>query len=189
MIPCFTEPIPANPPPRYPPTVAEKHHQLLPGGAGRIKRALDIGAGLHPQGSALDREYAVQAGHVDDDAALERDGLAVIAGTAASQGDRHPVPDCGGDDRAHVLLAARLHHHVGNTRLKLRGKHGAVPVKIFRLDLALAQIGRGLDALDVAAKLLNRVSCHCEAHVVIGRRGNADRSVSAENLTCPDLGA
>jgi hypothetical protein len=71
------------------------------------------------------------------------------------------MPDGRRDHGGDVLLAPRLHHHVRQAILQLRGQHRAVPVEVVRFLAQLTLIDRRTDVADIPAKLLDeRLTCH-----------------------------
>ena len=132
------------------------HHQLLAALERRLERGLDEGAGLDPDAAGLDRNHLVVAGHVEDDAALQRHRLAVVARAAAADGQRHAVAHGRGDDAGDFRFTARLDHDVGAAVLQMLGEDGAIPIEVAGLLPQLSFLRARRDVADVLPELRQR---------------------------------
>jgi hypothetical protein len=87
--------------------------QLVCGGR---ERAIDVEharAGAETSGTRPVPDQLIEPGHIEHDPARERHRLAVISGSAAAHGERHPVPGAGRGEAHHVGLVAWHHDDVG----------------------------------------------------------------------------
>ena len=87
--------------------------QLVCGGR---ERAIDVEharAGAETSGTRPVPDHLIEPGHIEHDPARERHRLAVISGSAAAHGERHPVPGAGRGEAHHVGLVAWHHDDVG----------------------------------------------------------------------------
>src|ERR1700733_3887060 len=93
---------------------------------------MHLAARSDPQHRAVLPFDGVEPADVEHDAALDRHALAVIAGTAAADRDRHAIARRHAGDPYHVRLVARHHREVRDLVLQLPLENWAEPEKIAR---------------------------------------------------------
>ena len=103
----------------------------------------------------LDR---IECGHIQHYPAPQRHRLTVIAGAAATRGDRHLMADAGGDDTDYVCLIARADYSIGGALVKLPVQHRTVPEEVPRFLLHQSRLGRQRNIGEVTQQLFHSVS-------------------------------
>lgn len=98
-------------------------------------------------GVRADLQDARDAGHVDDQPAIHRHGLAVIAGAAATDHDRHPPFDRDRQAARQLVHRGRCRDEVAETGRQLAAEDRAVPEEIARALLHDRGRVEGLDAV------------------------------------------
>ena len=102
-----------------------------------------------------DRSDRRHFGQVENDAAIERHGLAIIARAAAAHGDGHAMAIAGGD-RAHDLrFAPRRDHGIGSYLIEAALEDRAVPVEIAAAPLDLLRLGLDREPRQLVQHLLD----------------------------------
>ena len=94
---------------------------------------LEQAARLHDHPAGMNGAHLVHVLEVQDAAAGERHGLAVIARARAARRDRHAVGVAGPQHLDHLRLVLRRDHEVGDEVVKPRLQHRRVPEKVARL--------------------------------------------------------
>ena len=84
-------------------------------------------AGLGPRSSVARPHEGVVAAHVQQHAAVQRHGLAVISGPAAAHGNRHAQPRAQADEPADFVFAARTHDRLRALVCQLAFEHRTEP--------------------------------------------------------------
>jgi hypothetical protein len=88
--------------------------------------------------ASLAPQQPVVGAQVEDDAAVQRHALAVVAGAAAAHRDGHAGRGAGGHDGTDLVLGLRARHGVGAQVLELALEHGAEPVEVLAQALDAA---------------------------------------------------
>ncbi|MNT44135.1 hypothetical protein D3C72_1806480 [compost metagenome] len=122
-----------------------------------LGQAVEFGgddAGLGDHAARMDRLDLVHVEKVEDDAAGERHGLAVIARAAAARRDRHAM-GIGDLQRAdHFLFALRRNDEVTDDVVELGLQDRRVPIEVTALLLHERRIVLNRDALEFLLDLL-----------------------------------
>ncbi len=118
----------------------------------------DDGAGLGDEAAGLDGQHLVHAGEVEDDAARERHGLAVIAGAGAAR--RHGDAELmgGGQHPHHLLLAHRRDDDVAGDMVELALQRRRIPVEVAALLADEVGIVLRLDAGELRLEAVDVVA-------------------------------
>lgn len=95
---------------------------------------------LEASGAVRDTHDAVEAGHVEDDAAGERHRLTVVAGAAAAHRQRHAVAGAGRGDADDLVTIARHRHEIGALIFKQRFQDRREPEEVAALELQRRRI-------------------------------------------------
>ena len=133
----------------------------------------------------LDRRHL---GQVEDDAALERHGLAIVAGAAAAHGERHAMP-VAGRDRAHDLgLALRRDHGIGGHLVEPALEDRAVPVEVAAAPLDLLRLGLDREARQLAQHPLDSAHPALRSAAAARRRLHEDRCRRAQGKAAGGAG-
>ena len=106
--------------------------QFLAGGAGLLLQLAQADAGLGPRDARAHPAQGVVAAHVEHHAAGQWRGLAVVAGAAAADRDRHAMARAGADQGADLVLGAGARHGIGALVLQLAVEHRAEPGEVLR---------------------------------------------------------
>ena len=101
---------------------------------GRVSRSMSISLRPAPTRIIPGRCHSIASSAVMSSItpAMQRHRLAVIAGAAATRGDRDLVPEAGGGDAHHIGFVARADHRVRLQSMQLPVQHGAIPEEIAR---------------------------------------------------------
>jgi len=117
------------------------HAAQLPAfGAALAVEVAHADAGLRAAHAGLDPQQRVVGRQVEDDAAVQRHALPVVAGAAATHGDGQARRRAGADHRDDFRFGLRPHHGIGAQALQLPLQDRAEPVEILRqaLDAAIS---------------------------------------------------
>ena len=87
-------------------------------------------AGLRAHDAGLRPKQLIQSGDIQHHAAMQRHGLAVIAGAGAARCDRNAPRMAGGQNAHHISLITRFGHHIRAHAIQLTFQHGAIPEEI-----------------------------------------------------------
>ena len=191
-MPCRIEPIAGMPAGDEPPDGGDArgrriHEERLAGRARRLLQVPDHDAGLRHRASGLDRHDPVHSRHVEHDAAVERNCLAVVPGAAATHRHRQPAPCGKRGDAPDLVLVPRQEHQVGETIVELRGEDRAVPEVVARARAAFGGLGDRLDAVELAVDRGPIARAHRLTTPARGRaqRAESDRPRRAAPPTAP----
>ena len=117
--------------------------------------------GLEPPGAGLRPDDAIEPADVEDDAALERHRLTVVARAAAAHRQRHAMARAGRGDPHHLVLGLRQDDEIGALVLQKRFQDRREPEEIAALqfdrrrivgDGDSGKIGRGAPRSDAGSR-------------------------------------
>jgi hypothetical protein len=149
-------------------------HAHLPADLARQPVDLDeIGAGFEAAGTGLQEDRPVELRRIEDDPALERDELAVVAGPAAAHDERDAELRARADDAECLVLVLRDGDEIGRLAVEFGLQDRAIPEEIAALE---AHELRVVDDVDTRQSLAET------AEIVRGQRiGHGDPAMASSS--------
>jgi hypothetical protein len=118
---------------------------------------------------------AVEARAIDDDAAVNRDALAVVAGATAARRDGDAGGVAGGKERAEFGDGAGARDEVGALVVEERAQRGRIPIIVER------EACEGIARLDEILRAEESAEFEAEG---IGEGGHGEKEGRQERLKC-----